>query len=45
MVFFDIPGFQQQVSKEIESGTGIWTSGQCRKEKKTTPTSKSPAKH
>jgi len=25
--------------------TGIWTSGHGRKEKKTTPTSKSPAKH
>jgi hypothetical protein len=45
MVFFGILGFQQQVSKEMEFGTGIWTSGYGRKEKKTTPTSKSPAKH
>jgi len=45
MVFFGILGFQQQVSKEMEFGTGIWTSGHGRKEKKTTPTSKSPAKH
>jgi hypothetical protein len=45
LVFFGIPGFQQQVSKEMEFGRGIWTSGQCRKEKKTTPTSKSLAKH
>jgi len=45
MVFFGILGFQQQVSKEMEFVTGIWTSGHGRKEKKTTPTSKSPAKH
>ncbi|XP_066305665.1 uncharacterized protein [Miscanthus floridulus] len=32
--------FQQQVSKEMEFGTGIWTSGHGRKEKKTTPTTK-----
>jgi hypothetical protein len=45
MVFFGIPAFQQQVSKEMEFETGIWTSGHCRKEKKTTPTSKSLDKH
>jgi hypothetical protein len=45
MAFFGTAGFQQQVSKKMEFGTGIWTSGQCRKEKKTTPTSKSPGKH
>jgi len=45
MIFFDILGFQQQVGKEMEFVTGIWTSGHGRKEKKTTPTSKSPAKH
>jgi hypothetical protein len=43
VVFFGFPGFQQQVSKGMLFGTGIQTSGQCRKEKKTTPTSKSPA--
>ncbi|CAD6244088.1 unnamed protein product [Miscanthus lutarioriparius] len=31
-------GFQQQVSKEMKFGTGIWTSGHDKKEKKTTPT-------
>jgi hypothetical protein len=45
MVFFGPVGLQQQFSEEMEFGTGIWTSGQCRKEKKTTPTSKSLAKH
>jgi hypothetical protein len=45
MVFFGILGFQQQVSKEMEFGAGIWTSRYGRKEKKITPTSKSPAKH
>ncbi|CAD6260347.1 unnamed protein product [Miscanthus lutarioriparius] len=42
MVFFGILGFQQQVSKEMEFGTGIWTSGHGRKEKKTTPTTVIP---
>jgi len=31
MVFFGIPGFQQQVSKEMEFGTGIWASGHKQK--------------
>jgi len=45
MVFCGVPGFQQQASKEMEFGTTTWTSRQCRKEKKPTPTSNSLSKH
>ena len=37
MVFFGILGFQQQVGKEIEFGTGIWTSGHAEKRRKQLP--------